>query len=252
MEFKHRFIDGSQYRRIYVTGDIHGKLALLQHTLASVEFDAEFDLLISVGDLIDRGPDSVGVIHYYHQHAWFEAVMGNHEWMMVNAIDAESKADPSDKEAYFMQIWQRNGNEWAQSLGREEKIALRNVIAELPSVITVALEDGRRFGIAHAQPHSLDWNEMMLWQGDMWDNPRWIWGRTRIAEASPSLIANVDFTLHGHTRSEAMKTVANSLFLDTASSDDYQGAFTFYELRSGQTFVGLKQSELKEVCIGDC
>ncbi|HAS6019696.1 TPA: metallophosphoesterase [Vibrio vulnificus] len=244
MEFKHRFIDGSRYQRIFVIGDIHGKLVLLQDTLKRVDFHGERDLLISVGDLIDRGPDSVGVLDYYQTHHWFEAVMGNHEWMMVNALDAQNKLEHSEKEAYFIKIWHRNGCEWSQNLTDAEKQRLRNAVAQLPSVITVELEDGRRFGISHAQPHSLDWNEMIDWQGDMWDNPRWIWGRTRIAEEEPQAIANVDLTLHGHTRSEGVKRVANSLFIDTASNDDYQGAFSLYELRTGEVFVGVKQSVL--------
>ncbi|HAS6251985.1 TPA: metallophosphoesterase [Vibrio vulnificus] len=244
MEFKHRFIDGSRYQRIFVIGDIHGKLALLQDTLKRVDFHGERDLLISVGDLIDRGPDSVGVLDYYQTHHWFEAVMGNHEWMMVNALDAQNKLERSEKEAYFIKIWHRNGCEWSQNLTDADKQRLRDAVAQLPSVITVELEDGRRFGISHAQPHSLDWNEMIDWQGDMWDNPRWIWGRTRIAEEEPQAIANVDLTLHGHTRSKGLKRVANSLFIDTASNDDYRGAFSLYELRTGEVFVGVKQSVL--------
>ncbi|HAS6052934.1 TPA: diadenosine tetraphosphatase [Vibrio vulnificus] len=216
MEFMHRFIDGSRYQRIFVIGDIHGKLALLQDTLKRVDFHGERDLLISVGDLIDRGPDSVGVLDYYQTHHWFEAVMGNHEWMMVNALDAQNKLERSEKEAYFIKIWHRNGCEWSQNLTDADKQRLRDAVAQLPSVITVELEDGRRFGISHAQPHSLDWNEMIDWQGDMWDNPR----------------------------SKGVKRVANSLFIDTASNDDYQGAFSLYELRTGEVFVGVKQSVL--------
>jgi len=41
-----------------------------------------------------------------------------------------------------------------------------------------------------------------------------------------------------------VKRVANSLFIDTASNDDYQGAFSLYELRTGEVFVGVKQSAL--------
>ncbi|MCU8558465.1 hypothetical protein M2G36_01595 [Vibrio vulnificus] len=63
-------------------------------------------------------------------------------------------------------------------------------------------------------------------------------------EEEPQAIANVDLTLHGHTRSDGVKRVANSLFIDTASNDDYQGAFSLYELRTGEVFVGVKQSAL--------
>ena len=44
-----------------VIGDIHGCLSTLQ---ALIDKAGPVDEIISVGDLIDRGPDSFGVIQY--------------------------------------------------------------------------------------------------------------------------------------------------------------------------------------------
>jgi serine/threonine protein phosphatase 1 len=43
----------------YVVGDLHGCYDLLQRVLGEVGFDTTCDRLFSVGDLIDRGPNSL-------------------------------------------------------------------------------------------------------------------------------------------------------------------------------------------------
>ncbi|EHH0326059.1 serine/threonine protein phosphatase, partial [Salmonella enterica] len=52
-------IDGGRFRKIWVAGDLHGCYSNLIHRLDEVGFSAETDLLISVGDLIDRGTENV-------------------------------------------------------------------------------------------------------------------------------------------------------------------------------------------------
>ena len=80
--------------RIYAIGDIHGSLDKLRSLLARCEHDAAGApmRLVFVGDYIDRGPDSRGVIE--HVMALQErladsvvALMGNHEAMALATID---------------------------------------------------------------------------------------------------------------------------------------------------------------------
>lgn len=44
----------------FIVGDIHGCLDQLKFQLSVTGFDKSKDRLFSVGDLIDRGPDSAG------------------------------------------------------------------------------------------------------------------------------------------------------------------------------------------------
>jgi serine/threonine protein phosphatase 1 len=64
--------------RDFVVGDIHGWLEPLQAELDAVCFDPAVDRLFSVGDLIDRGPDSEQCL-LLTREPWFFAVRGNHE-----------------------------------------------------------------------------------------------------------------------------------------------------------------------------
>lgn len=75
---------------IYVIGDIHGCLKPLKELLEHLEPDLHRDRLLFVGDYIDRGPDSRGVVEYILKlKARFPAeniicLKGNHEAMFLN------------------------------------------------------------------------------------------------------------------------------------------------------------------------
>jgi serine/threonine protein phosphatase 1 len=87
--------------RIYAVGDVHGCAARLDRALARVEADARLRpagsvTLLYVGDLVDRGPDSAGAVaRAMARPDWAQdqvVLMGNHEAMMLEALDGEPEA----------------------------------------------------------------------------------------------------------------------------------------------------------------
>jgi serine/threonine protein phosphatase 1 len=73
--------------RILVIGDIHGCLTAFNTLLDAVEVQPE-DLLITLGDYVDRGPDSRGVLDRLialHATGRLIALRGNHDQMMMEA-----------------------------------------------------------------------------------------------------------------------------------------------------------------------
>ncbi len=67
-------------------GDIHGCLAALRALIAQLPGEEE---LVFLGDYVDRGPDSAGVLRYVEALAEARPcrlLMGNHEALMANAI----------------------------------------------------------------------------------------------------------------------------------------------------------------------
>jgi len=74
--------------RIYAIGDIHGCATRLEALIARLDIDARQDLLIFVGDYIDRGPDSKKVVDMIldlmgtMNHVI--CLLGNHEQMFLN------------------------------------------------------------------------------------------------------------------------------------------------------------------------
>jgi len=64
--------------RTIVIGDVHGCWEELQDLLRAVKVQPS-DRLISVGDLISKGPDSRSVIEWAMRTSKLECVLGNHE-----------------------------------------------------------------------------------------------------------------------------------------------------------------------------
>ena len=85
--------------RTFAIGDVHGEAETLRRLVESVPIGKD-DLLVTLGDYIDRGPDSCEVISYLINYPGkLEALKGNHEEMMLIARNT--------REA--LPIWMANG-----------------------------------------------------------------------------------------------------------------------------------------------
>lgn len=82
--------------RAYVVGDIHGRLDLLEELIRAIEEDdfqagpAETTMIL-LGDLVDRGPDSAGVIdraRRWQASRRVRILAGNHEEMFLQAFSS--------------------------------------------------------------------------------------------------------------------------------------------------------------------
>lgn len=80
--------------RLYAIGDIHGRLDLLDRLIEAIRRDVgehgSDSLTVTLGDYIDRGPDSRGVIERLLPNPFpgrFIALKGNHEALLENFLD---------------------------------------------------------------------------------------------------------------------------------------------------------------------
>lgn len=89
--------------RIYAIGDIHGRLDLLDDLLVQIVSDdasreKSKTTLVFLGDLVDRGPDSAGVIARLRELAAIRPtgstrfLLGNHEEVFLRAISGDLSA----------------------------------------------------------------------------------------------------------------------------------------------------------------
>jgi serine/threonine protein phosphatase 1 len=90
---------GKEGARAYAIGDIHGCLGLLDQLLVRIEEDAaarppKRTFIVFLGDLIDRGPSSAGVVDrlrtYRPDFATPVFITGNHEEIMLRVLGGES------------------------------------------------------------------------------------------------------------------------------------------------------------------
>jgi len=117
--------------RVYAIGDIHGCLDLFELLLRLIEDDNRSrppmtTVLILLGDLIDRGPDSAGVVRRAMQPlGWAETILikGNHEEALLQTLDGNREMVP---------IWLKNGGLAAlRSWGVAEEIVRDGTIADI-------------------------------------------------------------------------------------------------------------------------
>lgn len=82
---------------IYAIGDIHGCLEQLEQLLDEVQPDLEKDVLLFVGDYIDRGPESRGVVDYIlrlrqqYPREQIICLKGNHEAMFLDFLQGQGR-----------------------------------------------------------------------------------------------------------------------------------------------------------------
>lgn len=67
----------------YIIGDVQGCYAELQQLLTLVEFDQQRDRLGFVGDLVNRGPESLAVLRFVKKLINPLIVLGNHDFYLL-------------------------------------------------------------------------------------------------------------------------------------------------------------------------
>jgi bis(5'-nucleosyl)-tetraphosphatase (symmetrical) len=81
----------------YAIGDVQGCFASLQSLLAKVAFNPETDALWFVGDLVNRGPDSAGVLRFVKKLGpSARTVLGNHDLYLLAAAEELVTLRPKD------------------------------------------------------------------------------------------------------------------------------------------------------------
>jgi serine/threonine protein phosphatase 1 len=79
----HLRLDSSNWDEIYIIGDVHGCRATLERLLRAIE-PTRNDLVVFVGDLVRKGPDSKGVLDLVRSHPNYHTVRGNNEQKLVD------------------------------------------------------------------------------------------------------------------------------------------------------------------------
>jgi serine/threonine protein phosphatase 1 len=83
----------SREGRLFAIGDIHGCSAALRTLIEAIDPRPE-DTIVILGDFIDCGPESKGVIEQLlalSNRCRLITLLGNHEEMLLNAVDSKSE-----------------------------------------------------------------------------------------------------------------------------------------------------------------
>ena len=99
-------------KRIIIVGDIHGCAEQLEALLLKTNYRSDSDVLISVGDIVNKGPDSVRALSILHRNKAF-AVLGNHD---IAVIDALGRGHGGDSRKLWAQNLNNKAIKYLQSL----------------------------------------------------------------------------------------------------------------------------------------
>ncbi len=214
--------------RDLVVGDIHGHFTKLQRALDAVGFDpAAGDRLFSVGDLVDRGPESASVLDWLDR-PWFHPVIGNHEDMAIRWGRPDCRMD--------RELYARNGGAWNIANTRAERLAISDAMSALPLAIEVETAYGL-VGIIHAEPTD-DWDELRAILQDQ-AIPRsrlkqlrecLLWNRSRVEEGYQSIIKGLSAAVVGHTPIKRPSWLGSVLYIDTGAWASDEKGFALIDL----------------------
>jgi len=190
----------------FFVGDIHGEYELLLATLAQCQFNFDCDRLFSVGDIVDRGADSVACVKLLAK-SWFYAVRGNHEEMLF-----------ADKDSELARIHQHAGGDWFYQCSAQEQDRLKALIEEYcPIAFTIESKFGD-IGVCHANAPD-DWSALQNANADNVELIKdCIWSKNQyqqVKQGEVFPIRDVKFTIHGHVNCARVTTNSNQLWIDT-------------------------------------
>jgi len=195
VEPHHLDIDIDEYESAYVVGDVHGCPEPLDRLLSTLEITDD-DLVVFVGDLVRKGPDSAGVVERVRNADNMFSVRGNNEEKLLRG--EKSLASLSDDDLA-----------WIESL---------------PVAITVGENLIVHGGVDPRKPlaeHTIDdlQNTRSLAPGGSYDPPYWY-----EEYAGPPRV------FFGHTVLDEPVRSEWAVGLDTGCV--YGGALTAYDLRA--------------------
>lgn len=198
-------IDGNNWRHIWIMGDLHGCHQRLMRALRDCRFNPYQDLLISVGDIIDRGPESLPCLRLLNRR-WFKAVRGNHEQMAIDSLEAGD-----------MSLWTLNGGVWFTQLpadAQQEARTLLRACDALPWIIELHCESGKHI-IAHADypAREYKWQKAVEREAVLWRRER----LNALLAGKGEAITGADHFWFGHTPLEQRIDTENLHYIDTGA-----------------------------------
>lgn len=206
--------------RVYAVGDIHGRLDLFDALIAEIERDdaaraPASTTMILLGDLVDRGPASAGVLA--RARAWqsqrsVRILAGNHEEMFT-----ESFADVET-----LRHWLKHGGrETVLSYGPDQVAYNRASLEELQAMLHDLVPAQDRAFIDSFDEHVLIGDYLFVHAGIMPEVPLeqqerhdLLWIRAPFLRHQD---AHAHMVVHGHTICETVDEQHNRIGIDTGA-----------------------------------
>ena len=207
--------------RLYAIGDVHGRLDLLREMHARIREEIERDApddwrIVHVGDYVDRGPDSKGVIDFLIAAIGADsrhiALAGNHDVGLLDFL-----ADPNAESLFAG----HGGRQTVRSYGLDADFSSQALAREAAVKLAAAMPR-EHVGFLSTLPRSVAFGDFFFCHAGirpgvpltLQDPQDLIWIRKPFLD-SPLLHEKV--IVHGHTPSSEPEIMPNRVNVDTAA-----------------------------------
>lgn len=206
--------------RFYVIGDIHGRHDLFSQLVAAIEADdvaagEAKTTIVLLGDLVDRGPDSAGVIRLarqLQQRREVRLLAGNHEEMFLESFENE------DVLRHFLK---HGGRETILSYGVDRMQYNNAELHDLQDMMIAAVPREDRDFLAGFDEYLVAGDYLFVHAGidpalPLEEQKRrdMLWIRERFLRHGA---AHPHMVVHGHSISEDVDERSNRIGLDTGA-----------------------------------
>lgn len=138
---------------IYVLSDIHGNSERFNSIIEQINLQLE-DTLYILGDVVDRHPDGIKLLRRIMKMDNIKMLLGNHEYMMLNALDPINERDEWEQER-SLRLWYRNGgfvtHNYLKHIRKDIRREVFDFLRKLPVNIKIEVGD-KKYLLVHGSP----------------------------------------------------------------------------------------------------
>lgn len=223
--------------RVLAIGDIHGCSRALQYLLAAIGLRSS-DLLVTVGDYVDRGPDAAGVIEklrLLQTTRGLVSLRGNHEQLMLEARHGNDR---------FIE-WLHSGGE--QTLASYRLPAVPESLDRIPAAHWDFLEN--RCSDWHETPTHVFVHAGIDPDLPMNRQPEFILRWQRFLNPSPHSSGKTLICGHTAQKSGSPRNVGHAVCIDTGAA--HGGWLTCYEATTGYVWQTTQSGSFRSGWLAD-
>lgn len=189
---------------VYAVSDLHGQLWAWQQVQHHLHKN---DTLYFIGDAIDRGPAGIGILFDALTDERVTMMMGNHELMMLDALESGDRPFNRDYD-----LWFYNGgrvtHENFRLLPKEDQNYLVNGLRSLPYYLVYTNKLGNKIVLTHSGYTVEEFGAEMTNTHDLvWDRTHY-WGESDLYKSGITVV-------HGHTPKPYLMRDCSTDYIDT-------------------------------------
>ena len=231
--------------KTYCISDIHGHLDNLIRFTNTLEED---DRVYVLGDVIDKGPESIKCLEHIMNDKRFTMLLGNHEYMMFNVLSLDKKSYEY-QDAYDLWINWNKGQSTLyeyESLSKDKQKEIYDYIKNLPLNIPNVKVKDKTFYLVHSCPR----DNISVTMADVKYNKSiiasYVWDRVVIDDTTDVGDINV---IAGHTPTQEYVGLYCKNISPAYNHNDINKA-SYIDIDGGLA-TSLKNAKLIALCLDD-